>query len=76
MKLRIETFRNEKGRLMAKLYRDGKVVTVKPAERVCDNAPPQERHQYNLFKVFGLYYPNMSLEDRLKLLGGEEVQLF
>jgi hypothetical protein len=75
LRLRIETFRDGNGRLRARLYRDGKVVSVKPAERVCDGAAPEDRHQYNLFKVFGLYFPYMPLETRLRLLAGEEVEV-
>jgi len=75
MKLKIETFRDASGRLRAKLYRYGKLVAVKPAERVCDNAPVEERHQYNLFKVFGLYFPELPIEKRLALLNGEEVEV-
>jgi hypothetical protein len=75
MKLRIETYRDNSGRLRARLFRDGRLVAVKPAERVCDGAPPEMRHQYNLFKVFGLYYPNMSREDAYRLLSGEEVEV-
>jgi len=74
MKLRIETFRDSSSRLRAKLFCDGRLVSVKPAERVCDGAPQEERHQYNLFKLFGLYFPDMPAEDRLRLLAGEEVE--
>ena len=72
--MRIEYFRDN-GRLRARLFRDGRLISVKPAERVIDGAQPEQRHQYNILKVFELHFPNMSFEDKLRLINGEEVEI-
>ena len=47
-------FRDASGRLRVTLLVDGRPVATKPAERVRDGAPPEERHRYNLVKALGL----------------------
>jgi len=75
IRIRIEEFRDEHGRLRAKLFINGRVVSVKPAERVSDGAPIGQRHHYNLLKVFGLGSLPLSKEQRIRLLAGEEVEV-
>ena len=68
----LRTFRDSNGRLRGTLYVNGAPRMTKPLERVCDGAPPEDRHRYNVAKVFGLYPFNAAQTAALE--AGEEVK--
>jgi len=77
MKLKFIFFRDRSAyrRLRAKLYINNKLVATKPVERVIDEAPINERHRYNIAKVFSIHskiWDRIPLEKRLLLHTAEE----